>query len=110
MSKSKKDSLGLLGYSPKELSEALSVSLSSLARDRANGCLGGIPFAQLGSRVVYPRVAIEEWLTARTSSPLFTTGNEIKSDLLVLRKPGRPKGTSKSELRKRSDNLEGASL
>lgn len=100
----------MLGYSPKELSEALSVSLSSLARDRENGCLGGMPFAKLGSRVVYPRVAIEEWLIARTSSSLFTSENEIKSDLLVLRKPGRPKGTTKTELRKRSDNLEGALL
>lgn len=110
MSTTNKKSLGLLGYSPKELSEALSVSLSSLARDRVNGCLGGIPFAQLGSRVIYPRVAIEEWLTARTGSSLFTSGNKIKSDVLVLRKPGRPKGTTKAELRKRSDNLEGALL
>jgi hypothetical protein len=105
-----KKSLDLLGYSPKELSEALSVSLSSLARDRANGCLGGIPFAQLGSRVVYPRVAIEEWLIARTSSSPYISGDELKSDLLVLRKPGRPKGTTKSELRKRTDSLEGALL
>lgn len=110
MSVSEKSLLPLLGYSPKQLSEALSVSLSSLARDRVNGCLGGIPFAELGTRIVYPKVAIEEWLTARTSSSLFTSLNDVKSNLLVLRKPGRPKGTTKSALRKRGNNQEGASL
>lgn len=43
----------------------LGVSAMTLRRDRRDGRLG-IPFTRIGGRVVYPRVALEQWLMERT--------------------------------------------
>ena len=47
--------------------QILGVSAITLRRDRSDGRLG-IPFVRIGGRIVYPRAALEQWLTERTAA------------------------------------------
>src|SRR5450830_520277 len=99
------DPLPLLGYSPHEISRALGICVSGLARDRVTGCYGGIPFIYVGTRVVYPKLSVEKWMENRVirgcqDSPEATVEN---------RKRGRPKGTTKEFIKSRADGVIGVS-
>jgi hypothetical protein len=89
-----------LAYSPHELSIALSISIPTLARDRASGSSGGIPFVVIGGRILYPSQLVQEWLNKRS-----TQGNQDKIKVMqtdgIKRLRGRPKGTTKLHLSNR---------
>lgn len=51
-----------LGWTPAEAAKALGVAQISLARDRASGRLGGIPFVRVGGRIIYLREQVLAWL------------------------------------------------
>lgn len=93
----------VLGFSPSTLSRLLDLSIPALARDRAVGCLGSIPYVKIGRKVIYPKVAIQEWLAANLQR------GESQTLAAGPRSPGRPKGTTKSQINKRKI-LNGASL
>ena len=82
-----------LGFSPSTLSRLLDLSIPALARDRAIGCLGSIPFVKVGRKVVYPKSAVQDWLKAN----LQRGGNS--SLPLSPRSPGRPKGSTKAAIK-----------
>ena len=90
-----------LAYSPKQFSIVSGISIPSLARDRENGCMGGIPFRECGGRILYPHSSFEAWLSQDLKRGERTnhTNNQIK------RPAGRPKGTTKSALSKRNKNI-----
>jgi predicted DNA-binding transcriptional regulator AlpA len=60
---------------PAQVAAAIGLSRSTLAKLRLTG--GGPPFRKLGSRVLYPQVALEEWIGSRPvflSTSEYTTG------------------------------------
>lgn len=79
----------ILGYSPSTLSILLDLSIPALARDRAVGCLGSLPFVKIGRKVIYPKAAVQEWLKFNIQYGRSATQPEGP------RSPGRPKGTTK---------------
>lgn len=58
-------SLSKLALAPKEAAAALGVSVTTLCRDRSTAGLGGIPFARLGGKVVYPVRELESFLASQ---------------------------------------------
>lgn len=93
----------VLAFSPSTASRVLDVSIPALARDRATGCLGSIPFVKIGRKVLYPKVAILEWLEKNLQR------GESSTLPIGPRSPGRPKGSTKSQINKKK-MLNGASL
>jgi predicted DNA-binding transcriptional regulator AlpA len=90
-----------LAYSPEELSKLISVSEETLYKDRVHGHLG-IPFVKMGSRVVYPKSKVEEWLVNSSVTPAQYQAQKIMTNFgEVKRSRGRPAGTTKSEMDKR---------
>ncbi len=92
----------ILSYSPGELSAAIGVSTASLCRDREDGCRGGIPFVRFGSRILYPKNAVIDWLNSKVErgSPVYAGAVPLQG-----RQPGRPIGTTKVELKKRQQEV-----
>lgn len=90
----------VLGFSPSTLCRLLDLSIPALARDRATGCLGSIPFVKIGRKVIYPKFAVQEWLNANLKHGIFT------SQPSVPRLPGRPKGSTKSLIKARRNQSE----
>lgn len=98
-----------LAYSPEELSKLMSISIPSLARDRKNGNLGGIPFVKLGDRVLYPKAQLLTWISQRVKQGHFhhnddsekNSAQQIITDI-PKRGRGRPKGTTKANIKKRT--------
>ncbi len=88
-----------IAYSPEELSKVLSISIPTLARDRANGNSGGIPYVQVGGKILYPRHLIENWLTRKAINGLQEK-DKVSQLETIKRKRGRPKGTTKVYLNK----------
>lgn len=88
-----------LGYSPSTLSVLLNLSIPALARDRAIGCLGSIPFVKVGSKVIYPKAAVQEWLEANLQR------GAIPTLPLGARAPGRPKGSTKAAIKSQRNTI-----
>lgn len=84
-----------LAYSPEALSEVLSISVTSLYRDRQSGCMGGIPFVEIGNRIVYPISLVEEWLLKNAKVGIYTKPIICNKHSDIKRQRGRPKGTTK---------------
>lgn len=89
-------------YSPAEFSAASGLSISSLSRDRLNGCLGGIPFIQMGGRILYPIMAIEQWLVKQIKHGQH---GYLPNPLNEKRGRGRPAGTTKAFLKHQKTTL-----
>lgn len=83
----------VLGFSPSTLSRLLDLSIPALARDRAIGCLGSIPYVKIGRKVIYPKLAVQEWLKVNLKS------GESPTLPVGPRSPGRPKGTTKAAIK-----------
>ena len=92
----------VLAYSPQVFSTITGISIASLYRDRTTGCLGGIPFKQVGTRVLYPVDAVREWLQKDLQRGELSYIPKVISG--EKRGRGRPKGTTKSSLIKRRTN------
>lgn len=92
----------VLAYSPQDFSSITGISVASLYRDRTTGCLGGIPFKQVGTRVLYPVDAIRQWLQSGLQRGGLSDLPKVVSG--QMRGRGRPKGTTKSNLTKRRAN------
>lgn len=86
-----------LGYSPAELSAVMGISVSSLSRDRRNGCLGGIPYIEIGGRIVYPIEIVFQWFNEKTKRGHLDKSSDIE---VVRRGRGRPVGTTKLSIHK----------
>ncbi len=84
-----------LAYSPETTSEITSISITSLYRDRQTGCMGGIPFVQIGNRIVYPVALVEEWLLKNARVGIYSKSKICNEHSDVKRQRGRPKGTTK---------------
>ena len=93
--------LQYVSYSPKLFSLISGFSISSLSRDRDNGCLGGIPYRESGGRIVYPKAAVEAWLLED-----LKRGEHKHLPNDTPRGRGRPKGTTKAELANRNKQIE----
>lgn len=92
-----------LAYSPKDFSLVSGLSISSLTRDRKNGCLGGIPYVNLGGRVVYPVAAVQDWFNQNLKHGRHDLLPEVVG--LQKRGRGRPAGTTKAFLKNQKTTL-----
>ena len=84
-----------LAYSAKVLAAALSISVTSLYRDREDCNSEGIPFVQIGNRIVYPVELVKEWLLKNAKVGVYIKPTVCNEHSDIKRQRGRPKGTTK---------------
>lgn len=84
----------------REAARVLGISVAGLRRDRADGRLGGIPFARIGGRIIYPVAALGEWVAQRTVRTV-TPAPAAPDQQPPKRRRGRP--TKMEQLRRAAE-------